>query len=210
MSYQVYKTTNTETGEMYIGRHSTDHNKDSYLGSGKIIKQQLKEYDRSVFHKEILLDTNDFDLACDTEVEMINHYMDTYPYLCMNMIRQSSKGSTFMTGKDSPLSKAVIIEGVKYGGVNEAARQLGIPQSSLRGMLDSSLYEYKDWYYKEKGPLKVFRLAEVSGKSKPVIIEGVEYASGVEAAKALGIVKSTVHTRVNSTLDKFKNWNYKK
>lgn len=48
----VYKTTNTITGEFYVGQDS--YNRIGYLGSGKILKRKIKEYGKEFFKKEVL------------------------------------------------------------------------------------------------------------------------------------------------------------
>lgn len=48
----VYKTTNLLDGSIYIGQDS--YNRDSYLGSGKILKRKIKELGKENFKKEIL------------------------------------------------------------------------------------------------------------------------------------------------------------
>lgn len=237
MKYKVYKTINTLTGEMYIGRYSTDAKKDSYLGSGVNIKNQIKEYGRDIFTKEILLETDDLQLACDTERDIINHYMDNHTQLCMNVYRASGKGFTGNThseeykanisestsGAKNPMygktgamkgkfgekhhnSKAVIVEGIEYGAIWEASRQLEISQSTIGRRCKSTSPKYKDWYYKETGPVLE---KHKHGNSKEVIIEGEEYGGVREAARYFGVSSRTVTCRCRSASAKFKHWNYK-
>lgn len=42
MKYTVYKITNKINDKIYVGVHSTDNPNDSYMGSGKIIKDAIK------------------------------------------------------------------------------------------------------------------------------------------------------------------------
>lgn len=49
----IYKTTNMVTGELYIGKFTGSVNR-SYFGSGKLIKQALKDYGKENFTREIL------------------------------------------------------------------------------------------------------------------------------------------------------------
>jgi group I intron endonuclease len=55
----IYITTNLITGEKYIGKDS--HNNPKYLGSGVVLKENIKLYGRKNFKKEILeyCDTNE-------------------------------------------------------------------------------------------------------------------------------------------------------
>lgn len=48
----VYKTINKINGKIYIGVHCTD--KDSYMGSGTVIKQAFRKYGVSAFSRKIL------------------------------------------------------------------------------------------------------------------------------------------------------------
>jgi len=63
MYYLVYKITNLINGKYYIGKHCTDKLDDSYMGSGKLIKDAIKKYGKINFKKEILV-------SCDNEFDM--------------------------------------------------------------------------------------------------------------------------------------------
>jgi group I intron endonuclease len=62
MSYYIYKTVNTINNKVYIGVHKTENPMDSYLGSGKLLKQAIKKYGKNNFKKFIL---EKYDLAED-------------------------------------------------------------------------------------------------------------------------------------------------
>lgn len=49
----VYITTNLVNGKQYIGSHNGEEG-DSYLGSGKILKEAIKKYGKENFKREIL------------------------------------------------------------------------------------------------------------------------------------------------------------
>lgn len=50
----IYKITNLANGKIYIGKHSTDNLNDSYMGSGKIIKNARSKYGKNAFKKDII------------------------------------------------------------------------------------------------------------------------------------------------------------
>jgi len=72
MKYTVYKVTNTINYKFYIGVHSTNNPNDSYIGSGKIIKDAVKKYGRENFKKEILFIFDTLTEALDKEKEIVN------------------------------------------------------------------------------------------------------------------------------------------
>jgi hypothetical protein len=70
MYHFLYKTTNTITGKIYIGAHSTANLNDDYFGSGKQIKDAIKKYGKQVFIREILdhFDTRDEAFAQESKI----------------------------------------------------------------------------------------------------------------------------------------------
>ena len=61
MTYIIYKTTNTINGKYYIGAHNGKCK--SYKGSGRVLKNAMKEYSSKNFVREVLE-------VCATEEEM--------------------------------------------------------------------------------------------------------------------------------------------
>lgn len=51
----VYKIVNLTNGKIYVGQHCTDNLNDKYMGSGKLIKEEIKRCGVSNFIKEILV-----------------------------------------------------------------------------------------------------------------------------------------------------------
>lgn len=71
MKYTVYKITNVVNGKYYIGVHSTKNPNDSYMGSGKIIKDALKKYGKDSFKKEVLYIFDTLQDALKKEKELV-------------------------------------------------------------------------------------------------------------------------------------------
>lgn len=70
--YTIYKTINMINGNIYIGVHKTNYINDSYLGSGKILKNAIKKYGSEHFKKEILFIFDNPDEAYLKEKEIVN------------------------------------------------------------------------------------------------------------------------------------------
>lgn len=54
MHHILYKTTNLQTGEYYIGMHSTNDLNDGYRGSGVRLRRSIKKYGVEQFKTEVL------------------------------------------------------------------------------------------------------------------------------------------------------------
>jgi hypothetical protein len=72
MYYTIYKTTNTVTGEFYVGQHATEDLDDGYLGSGVSLLESIKKYDKENFIKNILyVFDNETDMNAK-EIELVD------------------------------------------------------------------------------------------------------------------------------------------
>lgn len=88
----VYKTTNLETNQFYIGSHklSTLDDKYFYWGSGVELNKQLKQYPVTAFKREILFECNSSEEALFLEREII--LQNRNDPLCLN---RSNGGRNF-------------------------------------------------------------------------------------------------------------------
>ena len=64
MYHLLYETTNTVNDKKYIGIHSTADMNDSYLGSGRAMKQAIEKYGAEKFERKILK-------ACDSRKDLL-------------------------------------------------------------------------------------------------------------------------------------------
>jgi len=78
--YTVYKIVNNLNGKFYIGVHKTNNPHDSYMGSGKAIKEAIKIHGRENFSKHILLVTENKQEAYSLEKELTVEYSDRNNY----------------------------------------------------------------------------------------------------------------------------------
>lgn len=77
--YLIYRIDNLENSKHYIGQHQTKNPLDSYLGSGKIIRQAVKKEGVEKFVKTILFDFNNFEEMNEKEKELVP-LSACYPY----------------------------------------------------------------------------------------------------------------------------------
>ncbi len=69
--YAIYQTTCKVNGKIYIGQHRTNDLNDAYLGSGTLIKEDIKRYGRDAFEKKILFTFDNFKEMNDKEKELV-------------------------------------------------------------------------------------------------------------------------------------------
>lgn len=100
MKYIVYKTTNKINGKFYIGFHkcNPDSKKDSYLGSGKLIKQAIQKYGRHNFTRETLFVYGTPKEALNKERELVN---DEFVKLTNNYNLSIGGGACILFGESN-------------------------------------------------------------------------------------------------------------
>jgi len=76
--YTVYLITNKITGEKYVGQHQTNNLNDGYIGSGRLLKQKIREYGVENFNKQILADFDSFEQMNQAEIDYIGKYKPQY------------------------------------------------------------------------------------------------------------------------------------
>jgi len=68
----LYKTTNLINNKYYIGIHCTEDIKDTYLGSGTLLKKAIKKYGKHNFKREILQEVNTIGELVELEKKVVN------------------------------------------------------------------------------------------------------------------------------------------
>lgn len=96
----VYQITNNSTGKIYIGRHITDDLNDGYMGSGNLLKAEMKKWGRENFTKTILFDFDDPIKMCEKEIELLSEEFvkrkDNY-----NLAMGAKSGYTWTHGEEA-------------------------------------------------------------------------------------------------------------
>lgn len=88
----IYKTTNNVNGLVYVGQSSFPVNETAdYLGSGKKLKEAIKNHGKESFTKEILQECNDYDELNAAEIYWIEFYDARNPLKGYNIL----KGGTY-------------------------------------------------------------------------------------------------------------------
>lgn len=87
IKYYIYKTTNLVNGKIYIGYHASNNiEKDTYLGSGHLLKRAIEKHGKKNFKREILFEFDSQEEATTKEREIVNEEFiereDTYN-LCL-------------------------------------------------------------------------------------------------------------------------------
>ena len=136
----IYKTTNLINGKFYIGKHSCDHLKPYYLGSGNAIRDAIKKYGRKNFIRETLFIFDNEDDCIQKEMDVVTEELTQDP-LCYNI---STGGYAGRTQADS--SKKLIANAVKEEWHNNTDRKnaasLGLIERNAAGI--SGLHSWSD------------------------------------------------------------------
>jgi hypothetical protein len=110
MKYLVYKTTNKQTSQYYIGAHKTNDISDGYLGSGASLRTALKEYGEANFDREVLIECSCEEEMFRQEAEMLGDLWKTDP-LCYNLKPGGKGGFDHIDnrGKNNPMKRLEVV-----------------------------------------------------------------------------------------------------
>ena len=106
--YFIYRTIRLDTGQFYVGLHSTDDLEDGYLGSGHRLKAAVKKHGKEKFVREIVEMLPDYESLCAKEKEIVTENMLKDP-LCLNI----KKGGQCPPTEEANLRRSISLTGKK-------------------------------------------------------------------------------------------------
>ena len=112
----IYKTTNIVNNKIYIGK--AENQKESYLGSGYILKKAIKKYGKSNFEKEILEHCTSRDMLNNREIYWIKAFNSTNPDIGYNITSGGTGGNTFLYKNKDEMN--IIKEKISKAGKNKS------------------------------------------------------------------------------------------
>lgn len=103
---QIYKITNLVNNKIYIGKDTTSD--PNYFGSGLIISRSLKKYGMENFIKEIIDETDDYNVLSKKEIYWISYYKSTDRKIGYNIATGGDGGDTLSNHPDLELIREKI------------------------------------------------------------------------------------------------------
>jgi hypothetical protein len=103
---QIYKITNLVNNKIYIGKDTTSD--PNYFGSGLIISRSLKKYGMENFIKEIIDETDDYNVLSKKEIYWISYYKSTDRKIGYNIAPGGDGGDTLSNHPDLELIREKI------------------------------------------------------------------------------------------------------
>lgn len=122
MKYTVYKTINLLNGKFYIGKHQTENENDSYLGSGKALRNAIKKHGKCNFKKEILFVFDNEQDMNKKEKELITEELVNHPQ-CYN-IGVGGEGGPHFKGKRHTAETRVKMSQFNHNKQSEARAKI--------------------------------------------------------------------------------------
>ena len=97
----IYVTVNMINGKRYIGQHKCSDEKDSYLGSGKILKEAIQKYGKENFHRYTLYRAETEEELDKKEIEFISAFRATENEKYYNI--NEGGNANRMCGQNNPM-----------------------------------------------------------------------------------------------------------
>lgn len=145
MFHLVYKITNLENNKYYFGVHSTKDMDDGYMGSGKLLKKDIKEFGIECFEREIIhiAETREEALLKEKELITVDVLKDEN---CYNLIFGGGAVRTI------PEKRALF---------NKNAKQYTIREPKFKRFDEEYYYEFK--------LIKEFKFVPVGNRLHPFL-----------------------------------------
>lgn len=212
----IYKTTNLQTGKIYIGKAKI--NDPNYLGSGVILAQAVKKYGKSAFKKEILEECDDSTID-NREVYWIAIFDSSNRNIGYNITKGGTGGDTTTLHPNKQEIVKNRSDKIKawHSSLSDQDRQkrgMKISESKkgkTNGHNGMTHREETKKLIKQNQPEKTTEwrqshaVAMSKRKGKPfvqkyksVVVNGIEYPSVKQAIESLGIKhRATFYDRIS-------------
>lgn len=130
--YYVYITTNLINNKKYIGKRKCDCeiDRDSYLGSGKILKNAIKKYGKENFEKKILEVCDTASICNEREKYWIALYNAVHNDEFYNIASGGNGGNTYAGLSEEELQRIFEIKSNKSKGENNPRYHADVSQET--------------------------------------------------------------------------------
>jgi group I intron endonuclease len=206
----IYKVTNKENGKVYIGktvrelreRKWAHYNSARNSNSDTNFHRALRKYPKNSFQWEVIATTDNNDELNQLEVQFIKEY-DSFKS-GYNMTEGGTGGFTYKRGTE-------MYDRIKHKLGKWKDGNPGATPEAISKRLES--FKNVDWpkgkEHPNYGRVRLDMRGKPAHNSKPVIVDGIEYQTTGEAAKALGLKDSEVVRKRCISARKWTNYNYK-
>ena len=147
MSGYIYKTTNNITGDFYIGKRYNYRDvglREVYLGSGVRLNEQIKQYGRENFTKEILCSCNNNEELFEQEKKYYYKYVKDPHFL--NYENGIGYGGIYYTGKCSICNEEKVLYHLdeNFNGICMSCLKKNIETKYYCDSCERETYHYKN------------------------------------------------------------------
>lgn len=181
MPYTVYKVTNLVTQDFYIGVHKTEDPNDAYLGSGKVIREQVAHYGPESFRKDILAVFDKRREAYRLEAKLVGPLLGTPG--CLNIHPGGHGGFGYLNrpGGAGDLGRQRSLDAESYKAANARHRELIRTDPNYRASLHAQLDKARAVMLANGTHLRSIKLATKAWKGK-THTEQTKHAASVRCA----------------------------
>jgi group I intron endonuclease len=208
----IYKVTNINNGKVYIGkteqelkqRRWSHYNSARNLDSNTNFHRALRNYSKKYFQWEIIKECSSIEELNKMEEHFISEYNSfKFGY---NMTEGGDGGHTYSKGDE--LYNRIKHKLGKWKNGNPGATKDAIEKrketfKNTKWVKGENHGNYG--HTRNRGKYK----GGDNPNAKPVIIDGIEYATLVSAAKSLNVTESYIRYRCKSQNEKYKQYKYK-